>query len=252
MRYLRRLFFLLLLASVQASFAESIRLTIYDDGLSCPGNCDAHAVFHQFLNGTEFAHDPTTKEAPYEKCKLGSACRLCLESGGKQCLEALYRGGGPPPKTFDFTPAFYAQMCEHTPSQQVLASKCSELKSAASKLVGRINCIATPSKEECFSMIETAQAARSSDRAVYEQCKREGELDFNASRPRSEQRTHQCAYEKYGTGGPNSKGKTWRKLLPGACRDGTFVGRDGLDCCSGNILADGPLGRECDAFYPNR
>src|SRR5687767_14716582 len=42
---------------------------------------------------------------------------------------------------------------------------------------------------------------------------------------------------------------TWKKLLPGVCRPGTFVGRNGLDCCSRNLSADGPLGAECIRFY---
>ena len=36
--------------------AEEIKLTIYDDGKSCPAGCDAHVVFHQSMNGTELAH----------------------------------------------------------------------------------------------------------------------------------------------------------------------------------------------------
>jgi hypothetical protein len=115
-------------------------------------------------------------------------------------------------KTFDFTPAFYEQQCP----------------------------------QSSMSIAKERQAA---DRPLYEQCKNVGETQFNRGRPIAHQRSIGCAYEKRGTGGPNSKGKTWKRLLPGACRDNTFVGRDGLDCCNGNPISDGPLDIECRGFY---
>jgi hypothetical protein len=250
-----RLFTTLLLLIVAgiatpAASSQTVRLTIYDDGLSCPANCDAHVVFANSLNGTEFAHDPSQITPPFAKCVVGKTCRLCLVTSGKQCLEATYRGGGPAPMTFDFTPAFYSQACEVTPPQELLAKKCAELRAAAKALVGRRNCIAQPKTEACTGLIDSARSAQTVDRSEFNQCIAQGEAIFNKERPKKEQRSNRCAYEKHGTGGPNSKGTTWRRLLPGACRDGTFVGRDGLDCCSGNVFADGPLGLECRAFYP--
>ncbi|MDB5801162.1 MAG: hypothetical protein JWL63_2101 [Rhodocyclales bacterium] len=231
--------------------AESIRLTIYDDGLSCPAGCDAHVVFHPTLNGTEFAHDPGTTTKPFAKCTPGQTCQICLESGGEQCLEVMYRGGGPAPKTFDLTPRFYQSACARTPSQSRLAMKCQELKKAASGLEGRRNCIAEPDHAACKDMIKAATARRTEDRVEFERCLAQGEKNYNMGKPIEQQRSLKCAYEQKGTGGPNTKGTTWRRLLPGVCRDGTYVGRDGLDCCSGITLADGPLGRECNSFYPN-
>jgi hypothetical protein len=152
--------------------------------------------------------------------------------------------------TFDFTPAFYSKACETSPPQKKLAAKCTELKESALRLEGRLNCIANPRLAECTEVIGAASAAQSKDQMKYKACIKEGESAFNAVHPRNEQRTYRCAYEMHGTGGPNSKGTRWRRLLPGACRDGTFVGRDGLDCCSGNVLSDGPLGTECIGFYP--
>ncbi len=249
MNIMRHLFHLIVALGVQSAFADNVRLTIYDDGLSCPANCDAHVVFHHTLNGTAFAHDPASAAKPFKKCTAGAPCRLCIESGGKQCLEAIYRGGGPSPMTFDFTPAFYSKACESIPAQPLLAAKCTALRKAAAQLAGRLNCIAAPGSSGCSALMDAATAARTADRAKYQQCIAMGEPAYNASVPKPEQRTYRCAYERHGTGGPNSKGTTWKKLLPGACRDGTFVGRDGLDCCSGNTFADGPLGRECAAFY---
>lgn len=242
--------FLLTAFGVLPANAELIRLTIYDDGLSCPAECDEHVVFHPSLNGTQFAHKPTTIVAPFAKCVDGETCRICLESGGKQCLETTYRGDGPSPKTFDFTPAFYLKACAGQPQQVSLQNKCNELRNAAKALDGRVNCIAEPNAANCELIIEAARKLQLADRIDYQSCLAIGQTKFNSNRIKEEQRSIKCAYERYGTGGPNSKGVTWKKLLPGACRNGTFVGRDGLDCCSGNTLSDGPFAHECRPFYP--
>jgi hypothetical protein len=246
----RAALFLVTALCVHPASAELIRLTIYDDGLSCPAECGEHVVFHASLNGTEFAHKPTTIAAPFAKCVEGKACRICLESGGKQCLETIYQGGGPTKKTFDFTPAFYLNACAGQPQQASLQTKCNELRKAAKTLEGRVNCIAKPHDVNCEPIIAAARKLQLADRTAYQSCVTIGQDKFNLNRPETEQRSIKCAYERYGTGGPNSKGVTWKKLLPGACRDSTFVGRDGLDCCSGNTLADGPFAHECRAFYP--
>jgi hypothetical protein len=233
--------------------AATARLTIYDDGLSCPAGCDAHVVFHPSMNGTEWAHQPKTPQTsggPYERCVAGTPCRLCLVSGEQQCLEVMYRGGGPTVNTFDFTPRFFQAACATTPAQPELARKCQELAQAAAGLAGRKNCIAQPDTPGCQALIETALAAQKADRVEYGACQAQGQDAYNLTKAPAQQRSLQCAYERHGTGGPNSKGTTWRRLLPGACRDGTFVGRDGLDCCTGVTLADGPFALECRAFYP--
>ena len=46
------------LQSALARDAIAMRLTMYDDGRSCPANCDAHVVFHSDDNGTPNAHLP--------------------------------------------------------------------------------------------------------------------------------------------------------------------------------------------------
>jgi hypothetical protein len=245
----RLLLSILLTVFSSIAHAETIKLTIYDDGLSCPGGCDAHVVFHPSMNGTEFAHDPSTPNEPYRKCVNGQICTVCVESGLRQCLQVVYRGGGPPPNTFDFTPRFYESACSAASGQSVLGSKCRELERAAAGLANRINCIAFPASDGCRELIATAAKAQLQDRVEYNQCRASGEAAYNRLKPIESQRSLACAYERVGTGGPNSRGRTWKKLLPGACRDKTFVGRDGLDCCSGSTLADGPLGRECNGFY---
>jgi hypothetical protein len=126
----------LALGLYSAISAETVKLTMYDDGLACPASCDAHVVFHESMNSTEFAHSPATPNAPFAACADGQPCRLCLEPGGAQCLEAIYRGSGPPAMTFDFTPRFYERACAAAPAQPALVQKCTELKRASLTLVG--------------------------------------------------------------------------------------------------------------------
>lgn len=240
----------LLAAAPAGAATQTVRLTMYDDGLSCPGDCDAHVVFHPSLNGTVFAHAPGAASGALSKCVAGAECRICFADDGKQCMNVMYRGGGPSPMTFDFTPAFYEAQCPKAAALPVLAKQCASLQKAAAALDGRVNCIRNQDEAICKALIAEARSRQQSDRPLYEECKSVGEKKFNSTRPVAERRSNGCAYELKGTGGPNSHGTTWRKLLPGTCRPGTFVGRDGLDCCNGNQLADGPLGIECRAFYP--
>jgi hypothetical protein len=230
--------------------SDEVRLTVYDDGLSCPGNCDAHVVFHSALNGTQYAHHVETTPPPFRKCISGQTCQICFASGLKQCMDVMYRGDGPSKMTFDFTPSFYSENCPGTDSYPLLQEKCKELKAAEHALAGRINCIKDPNNDRCSQLISAAKAAKEIDAPLYQSCLLQGEKKFNTTQPKERQRSLGCAYEKHGTGGPNSKGTTWRKLLPAVCREGTFVGRDGLDCCNGIPFVDGPLGRECRSFYP--
>lgn len=250
MRLLCRLLLCLTLTWVGVAQAKTIRLTMYDDGMSCPGQCDAHVVFHPSLNGTAFAHRPGALKAPFAKCTAGEQCELCLESGLKQCLLVMYRGAGPDRDTFDLTPAFFQQACAGTPSPAHLAAKCAQMKKEQAGLNGRINCFSQPEHAQCKTLMADAQARQTADRAAHLDCVAKGQVAYNQGKPVQQQRSDACAYEKKGTGGPNSRGTHWRRLLPGACRDGTLVGRDGLDCCQGDTLIDGPLGLECKGFYP--
>lgn len=246
--FIRLLLLIPLLTVALMTEAEVKKITIYSDGQSCPGNCDSHVVFDKAMNGTEFAHQAGTQYAP---CKINEPCHICLESGEKQCLDIMYRGNGPHANTFDFTPAFYHTICASTPPQPLLAQKCKSMRSSAEKLDKRINCILTPDNQKCRDIMNSAVSARKLDTPKYRQCLKLGQRAYNTTVPIAEQRDHNCAYELHGTG-KNSSGKTWKKLLPAACRDNTFVGRDGLDCCSGKTLTDGPLDLECKIYYPGR
>lgn len=46
--------FLIVLFSDHPASAREMQLTIYDDGYSCPANCDAHVVFAPSDNGTRY------------------------------------------------------------------------------------------------------------------------------------------------------------------------------------------------------
>jgi hypothetical protein len=163
---------------------------------------------------------------------------------------AMYRGNGPHQNTFDFTPAFYEQNCSNPDIPRALTMQCASLRTQARKLEGRLNCFQAPEHPKCINIMAQGKQRQAQDMPLYEVCRQQGETRFNRSRPIAAQRSNDCAYEQKGTGGPNSAGKRWRKLLPAACRENTFVGQDGLDCCSGNLFHDGPLDVECRNFYP--
>ena len=228
-----------------------IRLTIYDDGKSCPGGCDAHVVFHSSLNGTEFAHEPGSVAGPYTKCETGQICEICTRSNRAQCVTVMYRGSGPSKNTFDLTPRYYETACADATSPVDIREKCGELQAAASALAGRLNCIKNPPYPQCKELVESAISKQTTDQKPYDKCLSVGESAFNASQSDdASRRSLDCVYEFKATGGPNKKGVTWKRLLPAGCRSGTFVGRDGLDCCAGIPSIDGPLGVECRQFYP--
>lgn len=251
-RHLPLFFLILILWSSQsmAQTAVKMKLTIYDDGRSCPANCDAHVVFHRLNNGTPNAHLPTSASPHFEKCIPGNECEICFDADPDSCMLVMYRGNGPHQNTFDFTPAFYEGNCPRPNIPEALAEQCRALTEQAKSLENRINCIHDANHPKCADLIAAAKQRKEMDEPLYNTCLEQGEEKFNGDRLESEQRSENCAYEKHGTGGPNSKGKRWRKLLPAVCRENTFVGRDGLDCCSGSTFRDGPLGIECKGFYP--
>lgn len=249
---------LVLLSSCQrqGAPAESMRATMYDDGLACPGNCDPHVVFAPRHNGTRnaFRPPPASRSAP-EECIDGEMCVICFDEPDASCLAAVYRGSGPLERTFDFTPAFFAGACGRPGIPPRLAAKCRELEAAVADrgYDRRINCLSFATDDACIALMAEAERLKAADSLERDACLQEGEQAYNARQTdRTPQRSLACNYERFGTGGPNSGGRTWRRLLPGACRDGTFVGRDGLDCCSNDLLAAAALHPECSVFYPNR
>jgi len=226
--------------------------TIYGDGASCPGGCDAHVVFAPQHNGTRNAFAPplANRTAP-QRCVNGEPCMICFDDADASCIEALYRGAGPPAQRFDFTAAFFAERCSAPDLPIALQRKCASFSATAARYLGAdgIYCVAQPEHPLCAERIAAAEAERQADRAPYEAC-RADPAAFNASQPSTAtRRAHQCTYSHELTGGPNSRGVRWRRLMPAACPAGSYVGRDGLDCCDRNAMTSlGGYGRECAIF----
>jgi hypothetical protein len=240
----------------QAQPTEDMRPTIYDDGLACPGNCDAHVVFSVQYNGTAHAFKPPlANRARPEKCVVGQQCMICFDKDDANCMTALYRGSGPDKGRFDFTPAFFREACVRPSLPRQLAAKCRAVEAAMLKLGydRRINCFVAPDDAACVSIVRESERLRSEDRTERDACLREGLSRYNARQTDpSKQRSDACNYERFGTGGPNSKGERWSRLMAGTCRDGSYVGRDGLDCCSNDPFAAAAMHPECSMFFPSR
>lgn len=254
MRALLAIPFFLLLLTAQSD-APVMRLTIYDDGKSCPGDCDAHVVTHPSDNGTRFVSDPATLRSAPRACTAGRDCRICFGESDSTCMTALYRGGGPGRRTIDATPAFYARHCGGVDIPSALAAYCRRMDRAITDggYAGRINCLAEPANPGCVSVIARARAAQEADEPLYAECRQVGESAYN--RRQSSDRTRRsngCAYSRLSLGGPNSNGTRWKLLMPGACRAGTYVGRDGLDCCSADVRFAASNHRECSMYFPQR
>ncbi len=247
---------LALLASCQALVepAEIMRATMYDDGLACPGDCDAHVVFAPRHNGTRNAfRPPLFRRSVAEDCVVGEICMICFDEPDTSCFTALYRGGGPAERTFDFTPAFFSETCDGPGLPPKFAETCRALEAAVIRLGydRRASCFSSVSDERCRLVLAEAERLKAADSSERGACLSEGEQAYNArQKDRTRQRSLECNYERFGTGGSNSRGRTWRRLLPAACRDGAFVGRDGLDCCADDPLSAAALHPECSMFFP--
>src|SRR5687767_13633577 len=191
--------------------AESMRATLYDDGLACPGGCDAHVVFAPQHNGTRNAFLPPLSERGAPKpCVAGSSCMICFDDSDASCMEVLYRGAGPHERTFDFTPDFYTETCDEPGIPKALQNACAEIKSAVQKhrYDQRVNCFLDPNDANCSALITQAKEEQEADRREREACLAEGQGAYNARQvDRTAQRANDCNYERFGTGGPNSKGK---------------------------------------------
>lgn len=244
---------LLLLFLAGQSSPQRMRLTIYDDGLSCPSGCDAHVVVNPADNGTRFVSDLASSRSSPRKCVTGSDCRICFGDADATCMPAMYRGGGPPRGKIDATPAFYAANCGRTGIPAALAAQCAALDQAIRRngYDRRANCLAGASDPRCSAIIARAAAAAATDVPLFAACRRMGEDRYNAqqSDPRL-RRSNRCLYSKMSLGGPNSRGVRWKILLPAACRPGTYTGRDGLDCCSSDTRFAASIHPECSGFFP--
>jgi hypothetical protein len=231
--------------------ADSFIPTIYSDGYSCPSNCDAHVVFNAEHNGTKYASLPSSPRSDPAACRMGEDCRICFDDTDESCLNVVYRGNGPHQGRFDFTPAFYEATCSTASLPEVLAAQCRSFERQYESLTrDAVYCLNDPAYAGCHELLAAADSSKISDQPFWDECRDIGEAAFNrkyADEP-ARQRSLGCAYEKVGTGGPNSSGQTWKRLLPAVCQPGAYVGRDGLDCCDSNKMSLGGLGRECTNY----
>lgn len=239
------------LAYATIAYGRDIKLTIYDDGVACPGNCDAHVVLNNHDNGTRYAYRlGATRSAP-QACIPGHECEICFGEADTSCMVARYRGGGPPVGTFDFTPAFYQVNCGKGSIPLALRRRCGSLDRAvrAFGYDARVNCFTSPQNPKCDAIIAASRAAQQADVPKRQACLREGEPAYNQSQvDPNQRRALNCNYSQLSLGG--SGAKRWRLLLPAACRAGTSVDKFGLDCCSADVRFAASNHPECAAFYP--
>ena len=245
------------LAEPSAVPAQALTLTTYDDGLSCPGDCDAHVVFHPSLNGTANAFLPAAGDDPLaarvapKPCVPGEACVICFSAQASSCLVALYRGDGPPPGIIDVTSAFLEAWCTKASLPEPLAAECQNKREDVAYLEGRHNCIADPDSKACRDLMTTAKDAKSADAPGYALCKALGAEAYNSQQPDVQLHRHPEKGCEYFLNQRESNGTiSWSRLTPAACRADSYVGKNGLDCCSANPWQAAVDVGECGAFYP--
>jgi hypothetical protein len=248
--------FMLLLAALllhlSCANARNMQLTGYDDGVSCPANCDAHVVMNPGDNATRYAHSPDSSRASPKLCVNGKECVICFGEADASCMSATYRGGGPDPGRFDFTPAFYQANCGRSDIPSALKAQCASLDKAAARLgyTKRTNCIATPTVDKCKQLIADAQLKQDADVVKRNSCLKDETAYNKGQTDPKEKRTNECNYSLLLLGG--SGRKHWHLLLPAACRPGTYVDRFGLDCCSSDVRFAAANHPECLPFFPSQ
>ena len=230
-----------------AATGQKMELTVYEDGKSCPKGCNDHVVFNKKHNGTANAFLASHPIPPYKRCNTEQPCRICFETEARHCMDVEYGGEGPNENKFDVTPAFMKKHCGEKNLPPEVASICRTTYKKEQRYLASINCIKHPQHEKCRAVMEEADKKQRDDLLIYKKCIKMGEDKFNKQVNAEEQRSNDCAYTKNVR---NPRTGYERILLPGACHAGTYVGRDGLDCCSGIPANDSKFDIECDKFYP--
>jgi len=241
------------LAFIVNNPARKMVPTCYSDGYACPGGCDAHVVFNSEDNGTRNAFDPSSDRDNPKRCRPGRPCRICFSEEESSCMTVTYRGPGPQEGIFDFTPAFYEENCTKENLPEPLLQVCRDAARRVEVLKKRVNCFETPNDPKCVDLMASATKRKAVDQPLFDECRTLGEVKFNqkyADQP-ALQRTWGCNYEMNGSGG-GEPGSDRRLLLPAACGSNSYVGRDGLDCCSNDLFAAALLQRECADFFPRK
>jgi hypothetical protein len=117
---------------------------------------------------------------------------------------------------------------------------------------GRVNCFEERDHQSCRAVMAAAEARRQEDLPKRAACIVEGQRSYNRRQSRPEDRRAEgCNYSELSLG-RNSRGVTWRLLLPGSCREGTYVGAFGTDCCSADARFAAHVHPECSTYFPRR
>lgn len=232
--------------------------TTYDDGRSCPANCDAHVVFKKTHLNTPNAFLPASSGNPYsprfsasrEKCVYGCQCAICFGKDESSCMLATYRGSGPKVGRFDFTPAFLRAHCSEIDIPEQFETLCNSHSKNVKSLEKRINCIANPTHPNCAALIAKHTKLKDEDLPRYEKCKTfPNDKAYNKTQPdKSLHRTNSCAYFLNVPACSVAK-PCGKRLTPGACRKGYFAGPYGTDCCSADTYQAAIDIVECGSFY---
>lgn len=242
---------------VTGAQAETLAATMYSDGRSCPAGCDAHVVFQKRLNGTAHAFLPplgNRADPARHPCVAGQPCMICFDRTDASCLSVMYRGNGPPDGKLDFTPAFFEEWCPKAEKPVPLVTECAIIERARRRYEARVNCFASPTHPACRDVMAAAVSSRQADEPEYKLCEEMGVRAYNRQQPDSAKHRSLnagCGYSQNARK-CNSNNVCWQVLLPGACSAGSFVGRDGLDCCTGSVAVAGYLDPECRPFYPEK
>ncbi len=159
------------------------KMTIYDDGKSCPYDCAPHVVMDKKLNGTKYAFDPASSSKKPGKCTLNGDCKICFDDKATQCVVTKYRGPGPPKNTFDLTAEFYEALCDREDAPKAIKTKCSAFQKQAKELKDYINCIAQLEHTKCLVMIQAAKHKKPECMPYYVQCNKLGQEAYNIGKP---------------------------------------------------------------------
>src|SRR5690606_8029978 len=158
--------------------AATLTLTTYDDGVSCPADCDSHVVFSPRHNGTRNALAPAAGSDPLANradavrfpCTRDAPCVVCFAEPSDSCITTVYRGSGPPLGRVDATPAFMKQWCDEPMLPAAVVTECARLRGNAARLEARVNCFAEPTHPLCAAKMEAAAAVKEADAPEFAKC----------------------------------------------------------------------------------
>lgn len=224
--------------------AAPMQAAFYDDEAVCPEGCGAHVVFDPALNGTRNAFAPPLVNraiAEARACSPGRPCMVCFDDRDASCLTAEYRGPGGEPDRFDFSARFARERCMEARLPAALFTACRRFEAALNLLAPRVNCIADPMHRRCREVMLEARKSKEADMAEYLRCRKEGTAPYNASVPVERRRSEDCMAALAGSGA--------RRLLPAACGEDGYLGRDGRGCCSGDFRQAALDLERCGLYY---